>query len=202
MKKNKKILVLLALFLAVFAVGGTLAYLTDTTETMTNTFTFGKVNISLTEPHWVEADAEGVTPGQDVAKDPTVKVEAGSKDAFVFVKVEVPAGQVGDPATTQPLFSIGSLGSGWTLISTETDGNTGDTTYVYGYGSANAMTSVAANTTLPAVFSEVTVNPNLTSDNISNITGATADINVSAYAIQADDLNVTTPTAIWGVINS
>ena len=200
MKKNKKLFVLAALFLAVFAVGGTLAYLTDTSETKTNTFTFGHVDITLTEPTW---DSTGATaaaemvPGQTVDKDPTVKVETNSKNAYVFVKVTIPLGTAGGVANTE-LFTVGTLGSGWVDVSSSISGlNAGE--HVYAYGSTTAMTSVAKNTTLPAVFTQITANASLTGAELSSPNN-TADVVVNAYAIQAEGLpsGHTTPALVWG----
>ena len=56
MKKKKTILAALVLLLVV-AVGGAIAYFTDT-DTKTNTFTIGNVDISLTEDGW-DALADG-----------------------------------------------------------------------------------------------------------------------------------------------
>jgi predicted ribosomally synthesized peptide with SipW-like signal peptide len=196
MKKNKKLFVLVALFLAVFAVGGTLAYLTDTSESATNTFKFGAVDITLSEPSWNATTAGDIVPGQSVAKDPTVKVETDSKNAFVFVKVTIPRGTAG--GNTADLFTVNTpLGSGWTDVTSSITGlQAGE--YVYAYGTASAMTSVAKNTTLPAVFSSVTANANLTESEIADLSNRSADIVVNAYAIQAEGLtNGTTPSAVW-----
>jgi len=200
MKKNKKLFVLVALFLAVFAVGGTLAYLTDTSETKTNTFTFGNVDITLTEPTWEETGktaAADMAPGQEVDKDPTIKVETTSKNAYVFVKVTIPTGTAGGVANTE-LFTVGTLGSGWTDVTSAMTGlNTGE--HVYAYGTASAMTSVAKNTTLPAVFTKIKANSALTGTELANI-DHTANVVVNAYAIQAEGLpeGHTSPVAVWG----
>ena len=189
MKKNKKLLILVALFLAVFAVGGTLAYLTDTGESATNTFTFGKVNISLTEPTWTTTGstaAADTVPGESIAKDPTIKVESDSKNAYVFAKVTIPTGTVGGVAN-QELFTIGTLGSGWVEI-TSSLSNLAAGVHVYAYGTASAMTSVAKNTTLPAVFSAIASKSTLTESEIAQLTNRTADVVVNAYEIQADGL--------------
>ena len=202
MKKNKKLLVLVALFLAVFAVGGTLAYLTDTTETKTNTFTFGKVDITLTEPNWNTTTAGDIVPGQQVAKDPTITVESDSKNAYVFAKVTLPTGTVGTQSD-QPLFAIDALGTGWVEVTTGV--TLGANEHLYAYGTASAMTSVAKNTTLPAVFTSVTANAGLTEANITALTtpsARSANIVVTAYAIQAEGLSnngaaITAPADVW-----
>lgn len=101
MKKFKALLVVAcALLLVAASVFGTMAYLTST-DTVTNTFTVGKVNIKLDEAK-VNADGTPVAnaervkaneymllPGHTYTKDPTVTVEAGSEDSYVRMKVEV-----------------------------------------------------------------------------------------------------------------
>ena len=200
MKKNKKLFVLVALFLAVFAVGGTLAYLTDTTETATNTFTFGKVDITLTEPTWTstgQTAAADMVPGQQVDKDPTVALTSVSKDAFIFVKVTIPTGTAGNVANTE-LFTPGTLGSGWVEVTSTVLTNAPTGTHVYAYGTTSAMTKVTKNDTVPAVFTKITANPNLTETEIGALTNRAADVVVNAYAIQADGLSSTAPASVWG----
>ena len=86
---NKKKILSLALVVcvaAILAIGGTLAYFTDTDEA-TNTFTVGNVMIDLTEPNWeAETDHDDVYPGEALAKDPTV-ANVGDNPCFVRVKV-------------------------------------------------------------------------------------------------------------------
>lgn len=204
MKKNKKLLVLVALFLAVFAVGGTLAYLTDTTEEKTNTFTFGKVDITLTEPTWDttgKTAAADMAPGVEVDKDPTIKVETNSKNAFVFAKVTIPTGTAGG-VDDQELFTVGALGDGWNEV-TSTLGITAKGVHVYAYGTASAMTPVTKGTTLPAVFSKIKANEKLTETEIPNYqTDRKANVIVNAYAIQAEGLNETGANAVWTALGA
>lgn len=83
--KKKTIALVLALVLIVgAAIGGTVAYLTDKTDSVVNTFTIGNVDITLAE---TKTDFKMV-PGVDIAKDPKVTVEGGSEACYVFVKVE------------------------------------------------------------------------------------------------------------------
>lgn len=87
---NKRKIVLLATALcmiAILAIGGTLAYFTDTTEAKVNEFTVGNVNIDLTEPAW-KGDAT-LMPGVSFDKDPTITVAEKSQDAYVFLKLEM-----------------------------------------------------------------------------------------------------------------
>lgn len=195
MKKRKIILTSLALAL-VLVIGGIAAYLTDATQTETNTFTVGKVDITLTEPSWVAANGQEIVPGQVIAKDPTITVAADSKDAFIFMEVTIPTGTVAGTANTE-LFKLldseGNVGvnSGWTLVS-----KTGNT-YVYGYGAASAMEAVSKNTT-KTLFNSVKFVDNITSAEATALTG-NQNITVKGYAIQATDLGTTEPSAVWAL---
>lgn len=90
MKKKIAVAVSLLLVLAL-SIGGTIAWLTDS-ETVTNTFTIGNVDITLKETdaqgNKVNAQSFKFVPGVTMAKDPTVTVEAGSEACYVFVKVD------------------------------------------------------------------------------------------------------------------
>ncbi len=75
-------------------VGGTLAWLIDK-DTVTNTFTYGDINIELTETDTgLDADDNYKTndyemvPGNSIEKDPKVTVEADSEDCYLFVQLE------------------------------------------------------------------------------------------------------------------
>ena len=85
---KKKILVLcLVVALAVTAVvGGSLAYFTDT-DNKTNTFTTGKVDITLNET-FSENDAK-LLPGKDIEK--IVNVTNNAEDAYVRLHIAFPA---------------------------------------------------------------------------------------------------------------
>lgn len=83
MKKKTLALVLALTLLVAGVVGGTLAWLTDQTAEVKNTFTVGDIYIGLTE---TTADYKMV-PGNTIAKDPTVTVKANSEACWLFVKV-------------------------------------------------------------------------------------------------------------------
>ena len=98
MRKSKKQMVMAAAacaMMGVMAIGGTMAYLTDS-ETATNTFTIGQVKIDLEEPEYAkltETQKKDLVPNQIVAKDPQVE-NTGVNDAIVFSKVEIIAHQL------------------------------------------------------------------------------------------------------------
>lgn len=99
MSKNTRNRILLtavaALLLVVVAVGGTLAYLTATTDTVENTFKPNDVTATLTENGATDEDGDGkytkeyqFIPGVNLTKDPKVTVTA-TVDAYVFIKMDV-----------------------------------------------------------------------------------------------------------------
>ncbi len=101
-KKTRKVLLtaFCAVLLVVGTIMGTMAYLTDTTQQVKNTFTVGKVDITLDEAKVAfneqtgkyEADttADRVTensykvlPGMTFPKDPMITVEKGSEPCYI-----------------------------------------------------------------------------------------------------------------------
>ncbi|MDD5919417.1 MAG: SipW-dependent-type signal peptide-containing protein [bacterium] len=84
MKKKTFVLLLALVLIAGAAVGGTLAWLTDTTDAVQNTFTTSDIDITLAET----TTAYKMVPGYTIAKDPKVTVKAGSEKCYLFVKIE------------------------------------------------------------------------------------------------------------------
>jgi len=89
MKKKLTIVVSLLLVMAL-SIGGTIAWLTDTTDAIQNTFTVGNVKIDLTETDVEDndtplANSYKMVPGKTIDKDPTVTVEAGSEASLTSV---------------------------------------------------------------------------------------------------------------------
>ena len=92
-KSKALLLTLCAVLLVAASVLGTMAYLTST-DTVTNTFTVGKVEIKLDETDVtnptgprVTANSYKLMPGTTYTKDPTVTVKAGSEESYVRMKV-------------------------------------------------------------------------------------------------------------------
>lgn len=100
MKKKFPIMAIALLLVCSMVVGVTLAYLTDVTDPVTNTFTVGNVKITLDEADVDEygvpiVDVARVTaneykliPGHTYTKDPTVHLDPDSESCWLFVKVE------------------------------------------------------------------------------------------------------------------
>ena len=203
MKKSKAILmVVCAMLLVAASVMGTLAYLTSQ-DSVTNTFSVGKVAITMDEADVdeygylilddeqipvdrVDNNTYKLMPGHTYTKDPIVYVDAASEDCYLFVKVvnEITAIEAeGDTVAAQ------MAAKDWTLI----DADNG----IYVYGKATAPTKVAARATIP-VFDTFTVADTVDNATLANYAGKT--IVVTAYAIQADGFESMNAADIWAEI--
>ena len=186
-----------AVLLVAGSIAGTMAYLTDKTDAITNTFTAGKVEITLDEAkvnaYGQPVDAEGnvvelsvaprvaaneykLIPGKTYTKDPTITVSADSEDCYLFVKVENGIESIEASGNT----IASQLGvNGWTLVE--------GTTNIYWHD------VVAANTKVK-VFEKFVVNSDSDSDDIKPLDGKT--VVVTAYAVQTSD-NFANAKAAW-----
>ena len=166
---SKTFVVMLALVLALgCAVGGTIAWLTAQTGKVTNTFTYGNIDITLTETLPENQQAK-IIPGTDIPKNPTVTVKPGSEACWLFVKVE----KTGDFVEGKVTYAVDT--ANWALVPGETN--------VY-YNKVDAATALAGDTFNVLADNKVTVSENLTKDDIKNITNPT--LSFTAYAIQQE----------------
>lgn len=204
MKSVKKAIIaaLCAGTLVVGSVAGTMAYLTDT-KTVTNTFTVGKVAITLDE---TDVDINGVQngttrvtanqyklmPGHTYTKDPIVHVDSKSEDCYLFVKVDNEITAIEGDTTVAGQMAA----KGWVVVS-EAQSQAEETVYVYKTDESNpAVVTKSSNVT---VFDNFTVAG--TVDNTTLATYANKTIKVTAYAIQADGFEGKTAAEIWKAAN-
>ena len=161
---KKRTLIILVALVAVFgmAVGGTIAWLTDQTEPITNTFTVGNINIELKET----ATEFKMVPGVTIAKDPKITVVSGSEACYLFVKVEKSA--------NLDKFITYTMAAGWIAL----EGADG----VY-YREVNAT---ASDTTFSVLANDqVTCNDTVTKAMMDVLTEATyPTLTFTAYAVQ------------------
>lgn len=182
MSKTKKTLTLVLSFVLVIAltIAGTVAYLTSTPGAVTNTFTIGKIEITLdeykvkdeygekdTSVDRVTANTYKLIPGHSYDKDPTVHVKPGSEACYVFVKVVDAIAAIEDDTTVAAQIAA----NGWTAL----DG----VANVY-YKTQGAVASDADAVDL-VVFKTFKIKGNA---DVSSYEGKT--IVVTAYAIQQD----------------
>ena len=121
----KPLALLLALTLLVgCVVGGTIAWLTAQTGTVTNTFTVGDINIALNE---TTGNDYHFVPGDKLAKDPKATVLANSENCYLFVKVTVTNNKAevtvnNEKITADPVIDF-KIADGW-IFYKDANGNT------------------------------------------------------------------------------
>ena len=208
MKKFKALLmVACALLLVAASVFGTMAYLTST-DTVTNTFTVGKVDIKLDEAK-VDADGKPVTPAERVkensykllpghtyTKDPTVTVLSGSESSYVKMTVTFSKANELDAIFAPNGADLTSIFNGYNSTNWIAKGNTEDATAntrTYEFWYKEAVGAPTADAALDALFDSITVPGTITGKQLETIAGMT--ITVNAYAIQADGF--ADATAAW-----
>ena len=199
MKTARKVLILAlcAVLLVSISVMGTMAYLTSK-DSVTNTFTVGKVAIKLDEAKAnadgtlvqgagrVDANSYKLLPGQTYNKDPMVTVLKDSEKSYIRMTVTVSKAEELDaifaPAGAN-LLSIfnGYDGATW-LYKGDTDNADNTRTYEFWY--KEAVAAPDADVALDALFDSITVPGSITNAQLATIEGMT--ITVNAYAIQAD----------------
>lgn len=210
---NRKKTIIAAIVLAlILLIGSLLAYFTDV-DTATNKFTLGdEIDIEVvedsgwtfnsTENKMTNSNALGLHPGTSVTKEPSIKNKSTTTPAYVFAEVTVPCYASTGTTVNAPLYTLGNIGSGWTLIETKDIDTTNKTiTYVYAYGTSSGMTSLAENTTTSTpVFGTVSVPSTLTAAQ-AKTAPANPDVVVVGRGIQTDGLGTaTTPTAIYALL--
>lgn len=177
MKTKTKVLVLSlsAVLLVAVSVFSTIAFL-KSSDNVVNTFTVGKVEITLDEVkvdeygnpsstnERVKANTYKLIPSHTYTKDPTVHFLAGSEASYLFVKVENGLAAIEKGTTIEQQI----LRNGWTAL-------TGQSGVYY------KLVGATATDVDYLVFSSFTVADEAVVSDYS-----TAKINITAYAIQAD----------------
>lgn len=160
---KKKTLALVLALVLVGIIGGTIAWLTDSTEEVVNTFTDSDIEITLKE---TTGDEYKMVPGYTIGKDPKVTVEAGSEKCYLFVKLEK-----SDNFTD---FLTYEMADGWTAL--------GGVDNVY-YRTVDTADKDTAYSVLKN--DQVTVQGNVTKEKMDSLTEANyPTLNVTAYASQ------------------
>ena len=176
MKKKLTVSLAVLALVACMAAGATLAWLTAKTSSVTNTFTYGDINIELKE---TTGTSYKMVPGNTIAKDPKVTVKANSEECWLFVKVE--------KSTNFDEFMEYSIASGWTALAgvdgvyyREVTSSTTDTEYYVLSGNL------------------VTVKDSVTKEDFAGLKGTMPTLTFTAYACQKD--NVSTAADAWNLV--
>ncbi len=174
-RRNRRIALTLCVMFVVLAasIGGTVAWLTDKTGTITNTFTTSNIDIDLTESENLDLK---MVPGKTITKDPVATVKANSEACYLFVKVE----KSDNYDTFMDRYTIED---GWNSVSGVND--------VY-YRAVPASTT---DVSFPILKDNtVTVKTTVTKEMMKELTSAPT-LKFTAYAVQ--QANVATPEAAW-----
>lgn len=176
--KKKIALVLAVVLLMVATVGGTLAWLTDSTDAVTNTFTATDIKVTLTETFNTDSNNDGTNdkwqaqmiPGYTYTKDPKVEVSTDSVDCYLFVKFE----ETNDPSTYLTYTSTLTAANGWT----QGDGTDIPTNVWY----RKVMASDTTRSWGLLSGNNISVKDSVNKDNMN--TAASASLTYTAYASQ------------------
>ena len=176
MRKSKVVLLVIALVLLAVSIGATVAYLIASSNSVENTFTVGNVRITLTE---TSGSQYQLIPGTEILKDPTVTVEAGSDECWLFVKVE--------KSTDLEQYCEFEIQDGWTALP----------------GYRDIYYRQVEKTSQPAAFSvlkdnRVYVKATITEEDLKIITHYPT-LSVTAYAVQSQ--GVATAQDAWLILN-
>lgn len=169
--KARRALLALSLVLVTMlvTVGGTIAWLTDKTDSVVNTFTKSNIDIELAE---TTGNQYKMVPGATIAKDPKVTVKNGSEASYVFVKIEKSTNMDFDTYMTY------EMAEGWTPLA-GVDG-------VY-YRLQAATTADVAYSVLKN--DQVQVSSNVTKAMMDELNDNNyPELTITAYAIQSANL--------------
>ena len=212
MKKRTLALLCAVTMVIGIAVGGSLAWLMDSTNAVTNTFTTTDVNIKLYE---TEEDDTGpiyerripMVPGTSPFKNPTVEVEANSVACYLFVKVTEKNNSLGEgaeafsPVSWSPL--VGN--EAWTeLVNNAGEGldfklGSGERLF---YRTVDAATATQGHVYQILKDNQVKIDSRVTKDDMTawkNAPETCPQLIFTAYAIQSEALDVSAMDDIWAL---
>ena len=170
---TKKVLAIaLAVVLLVgVVIGGTMAWFTDKTQVIENTFTVGNIDIELEETDSdkdqdPDKNAYKMIPGWTIEKDPVATVKANSEDCYLFVKL--------DKSANFDSFMTYAMADEWEALA----GETGVYYRIVATNPADQKFPVIKDNT-------VTVKDTVTKGDMDALTATTyPKLNVTAYAVQ------------------
>ena len=162
------------------AAGSTIAWLIDESEDVVNVFTPSNIDITLDESENLDLQ---MVPGNTIAKDPKVTVEAGSVDCWLFIKIV--------ESNDLDKYISYTVADGWNSV----EGHEG---FYYRTAEANDTFSILAG-------DQVTVNDTVEKSDMDDLY-INGQINedvcptLTFYAAAIQQANVTTVTAAWNAL--
>lgn len=166
--------------------GGTVAWLVSKPAAITNVFTVGNINATLTET----TKEFKIVPGVVIAKDPVATVKAKSEDCYLFVELTEenwPNFTEAGSTTRKVKYEIAD---GWTKLKSENG------VYVY----YREVTKKDTDQPFDVLKNDqVTVSNTLTKENVDAIAGD-PKLTVAVYAVQKE--NMGSATEAWEKANA
>lgn len=193
MKKTTKAVALFssAVLLVTGSVLGTLAYLTDT-ESAVNTFTVGKVDITVDETdinggtERVKENEYKLVPGESYTKDPTMTVLKNSEEAYVRMILTVTnADQFQELAGKDILSYLGGMDDTKWILEGQAVTDTAKDTVSYEYRYADKVSAETEDVVLEPLFSTLTIPTTFEGGADLEALAKTFKIEVTGHAIQA-----------------
>lgn len=212
MKKKLTAVALIVCMIAIMLVGASLAYFTDETDVATNTFTAGKVDISLWEneqevtENFTGLKYDALKPGETVEKAVEVQVAENSLDAYIAARIVVTGADLMDLLGVEDQYvDLTGLVSGgfadeevayagtydeplaWEnanyVLTQEFDLEKGEYIFTYYVKVAQAAGAKVK------LFDELTIPEKWGNEEMAEFDGMSMEI--TAYAVQADELGET-----------
>jgi len=206
MKKKIVAFVLVFALALALGIGGTLAWLTAESGTVTNTFTIGDINITLAETDesvGIDTNTEDsnneyhFVPGATLPKDPKVTVTAKSEACWLFVKVTETNNNITGLDGDIIEWSV-DTSEGWQPVSGAEN---------VWYVNVSAADAKAGKDYDVLTEDQVTVNSDVTKKMADDVIEKNKpQLSFKAYAIQSENLksgtaDVNTPEQAWALLN-
>ncbi len=201
LRSRRTLAMVLAIVLSMgLTVYGSVAYLSDT-EKVVNTFTVGKVDITLDETKVdpegnpiagedrVESNEYHLLPGHSYVKDPTVTVKAGSEESYVRMIVtlnklsEITAiAALGGEDFLPENFVTGWNRDIWEPYATTKDETANTVTYEFRYHQTVNAKDATEDMVLEPLFRTIEIPGSITGDELATL--ADLEVVVNGHAIQ------------------
>ena len=184
--KRLAILVLSLALVMVCMVGATTAYLTSTSDAITNVLEAGKTTVTEEEPEWDPEDPHPLIPGKVYAKDPTATLKAGSVPSYVFMEVTATSAlrAILDSTAGYP-----TVNTDWTKYKDVTNGTSVTSVYYYSGTALDGIEDVSdEDIKLAPLFEQIKIKADATADELTAALGtaSTADISVVSKSCQKE----------------
>jgi len=212
--KKRIAMILAVVLLLVVAISATIAWLTDSTREVKNTFTVSTIDVELDE----DEKEYKMIPGWTIDKDPEAKVMAGSEDSWLFITVSSPNATITDNgdgtfslSTSAGAFLDYAIDSQWTKLEDgvyyiKVDGTSATVDTYYNILGEGKRTYEGVEYAWED--DELLVRPTVTEEMMESLTENTyPKLSFSAYAVQLNKTNETEPNheftaeQAWALVN-